>query len=95
MPAFIETETTVTGVREDGYFLIGTNWAAHITRLDKEVAKGRAELMSVRGEWREYRAHKDNFSPVTGWKSKRVLTEEQRQASAERLRLVRENMATK
>lgn len=94
MASFNETETTVTGVRADDYFLIGSNWPAHISRLDKEVAKGRAELVSERGEWREYKAHKDHFSPVTGWKSKRVLTEEQRLASAERLKLARANKAS-
>lgn len=91
MASRIETETTVTGIQEDNYFLIGTNWAAHVNRLDKEVTKGRAELVSVQGEWREYKAHKDHFNPLTGWKTQRVLTDAQRAASGERLRAARLN----
>lgn len=82
MAAFIETETTVAGVQADGYYLIGTNREKHITRLHKEVANGRAEVVRDTPDWLEVRVSADVFDPLTGFKKQ--LSEETRKAMSER-----------
>lgn len=82
MAAFIETETTVSGIQADGYFIIGTNREKHITRLNKEVANGRASVVRNSADWLEVKVSADVFDPLTGFKKQ--LSAETRQAMRDR-----------
>ena len=82
MAAQAETETTVSGVQSDGYYLIGTNRPKHLNKLHKEP---RAHLVRTVGEWTEYRVKASDFDPLTGFKRRVNLSDEQRQAIAARL----------
>lgn len=91
MASFEESETTVTGIQADRCYYIGSNRQKHISRLNREVEAGRAELLSNENEWAQYRVHEKNFDPLTGFKRQVNMSDEQRQAAAERLAKAREN----
>ena len=65
-----ETETTVSGIQADKFFLIGSNWPKDIARLEREVANGRASLVRTVGDWQEYKVLSAHFSPLTGFKKR-------------------------
>lgn len=90
MASFEESETTVTGIQADRCYYIGSNRQKHITRLNREVEAGRAELLTTEGEWSQYRVPEQHFDPLTGFKRQVNMSEEQRQAAAARLAKARE-----
>jgi hypothetical protein len=57
MASFEESETTVTGIQADRCYYIGSNRQKHISRLNREVEAGRAELITNENEWAQYRVH--------------------------------------
>ncbi|MGO2411616.1 hypothetical protein ACTXIU_17570 [Glutamicibacter arilaitensis] len=91
MASFEESETTVTGIQADRCYYIGSNRQKHISRLNREVEAGRAELITNENEWAQYRVHEKNFDPLTGFKRQVNMSDEQRQAAAERLAKARDN----
>lgn len=91
MASFEESETTVTGIQADRCYYIGSNRQKHISRLNREVEAGRAELLTNENEWAQYRVHEKNFDPLTGFKRQVNMSDEQRQAAADRLAKAREN----
>lgn len=93
MASFEESETTVSGIQADRCYYIGSNRQKHITRLNREVEAGRAELISTDGEWSQYRVSEKNFDPLTGFKRQVTMTDEQRKAAGERLAKIREARA--
>lgn len=91
MASFEESETTVTGIQADRCYYIGSNRQKHISRLNREVEAGRAELITNENEWAQYRVHEKHFDPLTGFKRQVNMSDEQRKAAAERLAKARDN----
>ena len=91
MASFEESETTVSGIQADRCYYIGSNRQKHITRLNREVEAGRAELLTTEGEWAQYKISEKHFDPLTGFKRQVNMSDEQRQAAAERLAKARDN----
>ena len=91
MASFEESETTISGIQDDRCYYIGTNRQKHITRLNREVETGRAELLTTEGEWSQYRVSEKHFDPLTGFKRQVNMSDEQRQAAAARLAKARDN----
>lgn len=88
MTSLDEQETTVTGCRADGFIYIYTSNLVHLRALRK-----REDITEVAGEedWGEFRASTDVYDPLKGFKRKRALTDEQREAARERMRVARES----
>ena len=80
----LETETTVTGVQADGYWIIGSNWPRHIRRLERELETGRAVLVQRTEGYLEVRVNTEHFDPLTGFK--RQLSEATKAAMSERMK---------
>lgn len=76
MASFEESETTVTGIQADRCYYIGSNRQKHISRLNREVEAGRAELITNENEWAQYRVHEKNFDPLTGFKRQVNMSDE-------------------
>ena len=91
MASFEESETTVTGIQADRCYYISSNRQKHISRLNREVEAGRAELISTESEWTQYKISEKHFDPLTGFKRQVNMSDEQRQAAAERLAKARDN----
>ena len=92
MPTKGEQETVVTIDREDNVAHIYSNNPAHVRRMLKDdrltvVDTGEDEIS---GLWGNFRSEPGDWNPVTGLKRKRNLSDEQRQAMADRLRTRRE-----
>lgn len=87
-----ERETTVTSTDGDDTVRIWTAQRRHIGRLRRhpaytEVASG----FHDGSEWAEFTIPADRWNPATGAKRERApLTDEQRQAAAQRLAAARE-----
>lgn len=82
-----EMETTVTFVRSDNVVRIYSSNPKHLNRLR---ADERATITKDYGDSAEFTIPADQFDPLKGFKRKsRPLTEEQRQALADRLAKVR------
>jgi hypothetical protein len=88
-----ERETTVNATDDDSLVRIWTAQRRHIGRLRRhpaftEVASGLTEG----SEWASFTIPADQWNPATGAKRKSNLTDEQRQASAERLARARQEV---
>lgn len=81
-----EQETTVTATRVDSVWRISSSNPAHIRRMDKEPLFTRVRTGD---DYAEFEIAYSDWNPITGRKRVRVLTDEQRQAAAERLRKAR------
>ena len=85
-----ERETTVTVSDDSDAVTIWTAQRKHITRLRKNPA-----FTEVRAgyhgstEWAEFTIPADQWSPASGAKRRSNLSDEQKRAAAERLRLAR------
>lgn len=79
-----ETETTVTGVQADGYWIIGSNWPRHIRRLERELETGRATEVQRSEGYLEVLVPTEHFDPLTGFK--RQISEATKQAMSERMK---------
>lgn len=79
-----ETETTVTGVQADGYWIIGSNWPRHIRRLERVLETGRATEVQRTDSYLEVLVPTEHFDPLTGFK--RQISEATKQAMSERMK---------
>lgn len=100
MPARDEQETIVTLNRMDEFVDIWSNNVVDVRKLEKEP---RAVRHSPSGDITleelaqhldagfgvTYRVSTDDFTPLGGFRRKRVMTEEQKAAAGERLRAAR------
>lgn len=84
---FSEQETTVTTTRTDDVVYIWTSHPVHLRKLRKDP---RATERRGDVEWAEFTVPKENYDPVRGLKTKRVMSDEQRRLAGERLRKARE-----
>lgn len=84
-----ETETTVTGVQADGYWIIGSNWPRHIRRLEREIELGRATEVQRTEGYLEVRVNTEHFDPLTGFK--RQISEATKQAMSERMKAMHQD----
>lgn len=85
-----ERETTINASDDDGVVRIWTAQRRYITRLRKNPAF--TETRSGRfgsTEWAEFTIPAENWNPASGAKRRVSLTDEQRQAAADRLRAAR------
>ena len=91
MSARDEQETTVTAGRADEWIYIWTNNPIHARRLDKDPRAIKETGGGVHGEFGgHYKIRATDFDPLKGFRrAKRVMSEEQRAAAAERLRKAR------
>lgn len=85
-----ERETTVTSTDADDIVRIWSAQRTYITRMRKnpsftEVRSGHFGST----EWAEFTIPSDQWNPASGAKRRSTLTEEQKRASAERLRALR------
>lgn len=87
MTARDEQETTVTVGRDDELVHIYTSNTVHLRKLRKEP-----RATEIRGgeEWGQFTVPADQFNPISGFKRRGSMTEEQRQAASARLRAARE-----
>lgn len=95
-----EQETIVTQNRLDEYVDIWSNNVVDVRKLEKEpravreypkgdlTADELAEYLEA-GFGVSYRVSTDDFTPLGGFRRKRVMTEEQKKAAGERLRAAR------
>jgi hypothetical protein len=81
-----EWETTVTWIHTDDVVRIYTAHPKHLNRLRND---NRATLVRDYGDSADFTIPADQFDPLKGFK--RRMSEEQRQAVAERLATYREN----
>jgi len=82
----VETETTVTGVQADGYWIIGSNWPRHIRRLEREIELGRAKVLRNSIDYLEVLVPTEHFDPLTGFK--RQISDATKQAMSERMKAI-------
>lgn len=88
MTARAEQETTVTSGRDDENVMIWSNNPVHVRRLRKDARVTQTEGDDLSGH---FLVPREQFDPLKGFRrARRPLTEEQRAAAAERLRLARE-----
>lgn len=86
-----ERETTVTGNRTGGYY-VWTNDPVHIRAFDKRVESGQAVVRSRDAYSVDYWINSELYDPLKGFKrAKPVLSDGERQARAERLRIARKS----
>lgn len=78
-------ETTINFVEGDDFALVWTNVRPHITALSKKI-KPRESGINYDGRWAEFIVPVDLFRPAGIVGSKRNLSDEQREARAERMR---------
>lgn len=89
MATLDEQETTVTQVR-NGDTNIWTANPVHLRALRKRVAEGRATETRTWEDAAEFLIPLSDFDPLKGFRTKRKpMTDEQRQAAAERLKNAR------
>ena len=87
MTARAEQETTVTVGRDDEFVQVWTNNPVHARKLER---KGFYPVEPSSGVGGFYRIPADRFDPIRGVKPpRRVLTADQRQAAADRMRALR------
>lgn len=86
-----ERETTVASTDGDDTVRIWTAQRRHIGRLRRHPAFTEVKSGYHDGtEWAEFTIAADQWNPASGAKRKSNLTDEQRQAAADRLRAARE-----
>lgn len=85
-----EQETTISWMRDDDEVMIYTSNRVHLDRLRK-LSSDRDYVREVRGAatWGEFRVSADSFKLFSAIRAKRTMSDEQREAAAERLRAVR------
>lgn len=85
-----ERETTVTATDADPEVRIWTAQRRHIGRMRRHPAFTEVDSGFHDGsEWAEFTIPADQWNPATGAKRKSGLTDEQKQAAAERLAAAR------
>lgn len=88
MTARAEQETTVTSGRDDTLVYIWSNNPVHVRRLQKDVRVTQIDGDSMSGHFTILRA---DFDPLKGFRrAPRVMSDEQREAAAARLRAARQ-----
>lgn len=86
-----ERETTVNASDGDGVVRIWTAQRKHITRMRRHGSFAETATGYHGGtEWAEFTIPASDWNPASGAKRKRNLTDEQRQALADRLAKARE-----
>lgn len=90
MTARNEQETTITFMRDDTEVSVYTSNVPHLRRL-RTLASDREYVKELRGgdDCGEFAVSVENFKLFSAIRAKRVLTDEQRQAAAERFREAR------
>lgn len=87
MAIMAEQETTVTQLRNQETHIYTSN-PVHLRRLRKD---DRAREVAGGEDWGEFRVEPGKFDPTKGFKrAGKPMSDEQRAAAAERLRLARE-----
>jgi hypothetical protein len=87
MSTLIEQETSVTAGRADDVVHVYSNVPKHLRRLRRDP---RVTELQGDAEWGRFTIPADQFDPLRGFKrAPRVMTDEQRQAVADRLRKAR------
>lgn len=86
MASFDEQETTVTGHRKNGGYVIYSADPVHINKLRKD---SRAIETKAGEDWAQFEVSSKDFDPIGGFKRKSTMTPEQKLAAAERLKRVR------
>ena len=88
MTARAEQETTVTSGRDEALVYIWTNNPIHARRLQKDARATQVDGDDKGGHFTVPRA---DFDPLKGFRrARRVMTDEQRTAAADRLRAARQ-----
>ena len=88
MTARAEQETTVSAGRDETLVYIWSNNPVHVRRLQKD---GRVTQIDGDDMGGHFTIPREHFDPLRGFRrAKRVMTDEQREAAASRLRAARE-----
>lgn len=82
MSTMHEQETTVTKVRADDHVYVFSNDPKHVRRLRSE---DRAVEIEGGEDWGRFKVAAADFDPLTGFRRRVSLTEEQREAIRTRL----------
>ena len=87
MTARDEQETTITFMRDDEQVSVYTSNVPHLRRL-RNLASDRDYVTEIRGgdDWGEFMVDAANFKLFSAIRNKRTMTDEQREAAAERMR---------
>lgn len=91
MTSLLEQETTVTYSRADGLVHIYSSIPSHVRRMRKDSAY--TEVRSWGDDCGEFTIDHKLYDPMRGRRRPRAMTDEQKKASAERLRVAREKRA--
>lgn len=85
-----ERETSITTSDGDGMVRIWTAQRAYITRMKRNPAFILVDEGTYEGSpWADFRIPADQWNPATGAKRKRTMTDEQKAATAQRLKAAR------
>lgn len=83
-----EQETTVTWLRSEDVVRIYTTITADLKTLRENE---KATQVRGDGEWGEFTIRVTDFAPLKGFKRKRKMTDEQKEALRERLKAMKES----
>lgn len=86
MASIDEQETTVTGHRKNGGYVIYSADPVHLNKLRKDK---RAVETKTGEDWAQFEVSAADFDPITGFKRKSTMSDEHKQAAAERLKALR------